>query len=285
MKRALILMLAVAFLFIAHHGTAQHRGKHPRHAKHPEMRKEIKAYTRDNVMPAMREQRLKLDAFLTKEEKKTIEEIREQFKADRKAMHAKREQFKQQKENGTFDHEKAKADMKPLRDKHKANVEKLQAIAQKHEAQMKALREEINPKIETWKTDIEKIATKYVSEEELKMVKQYAGKAWRMRAVAFLLLPTEKPSKQERKNEDITKIYPNPAQEKQQISVKMKEAGTLRIELYDRKGDKLQTIFEGNKPEGEHTFDVNTSALPTGNYTYQITTPTGKTTKKLIVKK
>jgi hypothetical protein len=285
MKRALILMFAVAFLLVAHHSTAQHRGKYPRHAKHPEMRKELKAYTRDNVMPTMREQRLKLDAFLTKEEKKTIEDIREQFKADKKAMHAKRAQFKQQKENGTFDHEKAKAEMKPLREKHKANVEKLQAIAQKYESQMKTLREEINPKVETWKTDMEKIATKYVSEEELKMVKHHAGKAWRMRGVAFLLLPTEKPAKQERKNEDVTNVYPNPAQEKQQISVKMKEAGTLRIELYDRKGDKLQTIFEGNKPEGEHTFDVNTSTLPTGNYTYQITSPAGKTTKKLIVKK
>jgi hypothetical protein len=282
MKRNLLLLWVL--WAVTHLAYAQPRHGHKHHAKHPEMRKEIQEYARQNVMPIMRQQRLKLDASLSAEEKNTIAIIREELKAERKAMHQKRKEFKKMKENGSFDEQKARSEMKPIREKHKANMEKLRAIAEKYEAQIIKLREEIKPQIDTWKSEVEKIATKYVDNEEIDFVKHKIGKHWRMKGAGFLLLPTEEPKRKGREEAENAEIYPNPAQETQQLKIKLKEAGLVRIDIYDRSGNRVQTVFEGNKTAGEHLFEVNTSRLATGNYTYQISTPTDKTTKKLVKK-
>lgn len=289
MKYNSLILFVIAFLVFANVLNAQHpkHGRHQRHAKHPEMRKEMRQYAKESILPTLRAQRLKLDNYLTAQEKAEIASLREVFKIEKKAMHQKHKEMRKAKENGTLNIETAKAEMKALREKHHANVEKLRAIAQKYEAQMQKLKEEISPNIENWKSNMEKIASKYVSAEELEMVKRKAGKQWKMRGVAFLLMPTEAPKEEKRKQDasEEAQVYPNPAQETQKLTIQTKEAGLVKINLFDRQGNLVQTVFEGNKSAGEHTFEVNTSKLSTGNYTYQITTPTSKTTKKLIIKK
>lgn len=273
MKRNLLFLFAITIVcFIANTANAQRprHGKHPHHAKNPEMRKEIRAYTRENILPTLREQRLKLDSYLTEAEKTEIAQLRQQFKAHRKSRHQKDEKALEA------------TDLKPLR-------EKLKAIAQKYETQIDKLREEIAPKMKNWKADMEKIASKHLKPEEMEHAKHKMGKQWRMRGIAFLLMPTEEPEDRKESKKQASEavdafIYPNPTQETQQLKIKIKEAGKVKITLFDRQGNVVQNVFEGEKTAGEHIFDINISKLSTGNYTYQISTPTGQTTKKLIKK-
>lgn len=282
MKRFIILVFALALL--ATHTAYAQRPQH-KEKGNPEMRKAIRQYGKENILPAMREQRLKLDAELSAQEKAEIVAVREQLKADKKVMQEKRQKFREAREKGTLDKEAMRAEMKPLREKHEANIAKIRAIAQKHEAKITQLREEIKPQIEKWKADIEKIATENGQGEHAKHIQHRIGKQWNKGVVGFLLMPTEAPKAKKEANADAVRLYPNPAQDTQQIKIMLKEAGAVKIDILDKQGNVIQTVFEGNKTAGEHVFDVNTSRLNTGNYVYQISTPAGKSTKKLIIKK
>ncbi len=288
----LLAFLVAAFCLFANSPTAH--AQRPEHGKHRhkqarnlEMRKEMRQYAKENILPTLRQQRLKLDAELSAQEKTEINTLREQLKADKKVMHLKHQTFRQAKKDGTADIEALKTEMKGLREKHRATIEKLKVIAKKHDAKIAQLREEIKPQIEKWTTDMDKIIEKNGETAHAQHIKKKASRLWDKGAVGFLLMPTEEPQPKKTKTDtqDITQIYPNPAQESQQLKLTLKEAGEVKIVLLDKQGNYIQTVFEGAKTAGEYVFDVNTSRLTTGNYTYQINTPSGRSTKKLVIKK
>ena len=289
MKRHLFFLLGICLLFIANQTQAQHH----KHGKRPmegagDMHKEIRKYAKENILPTLREQRIKFDTDLSTQEKAEIAQIREEFKLERQNMRKKHQELRKAKKEGITDIEGLKNEMKALREKHQSKVQKLEAIAKKHEARMTQLNEELKPKIEKWQADIEKIAAPYIKAEHLEHFKKGIGKRWHKKGIAFLLMPTEDEKETKKSNtKDVNdvQLYPNPAQNQQQLKVNVKEAGLVKIVLLDRQGKPIQTVFEGNKPAGEHIFEVDTQNLATGNYTYQIVTPTGKLNKKLVIKK
>jgi len=288
MKRLIILFFAFSLLAVntSHAQRPTPGGKHGQKiAKSPEMRKEIREYTKTNILPTMRQQRAKLEADLSTQEKTTIADIRASFKADKKAMHAKREEMRQAKENGTADLEAIKTAMKALRMKHQASLKQLNAIAKQYETRIQTLREEIKPSIEQWKIGVGKIVAKYAQGEEATHINHRISKSWNKGDISFLLMDTQK-GKNNNANDQTqtTQVYPNPAQNTQQLKIELTEAGLVKIEILDKQGNPIQTVFEGNKTTGEHVFTVNTSKLATGNYLYRITTPKGVSTKKIVVK-
>ncbi|MEL6846766.1 MAG: hypothetical protein AAFP02_26480, partial [Bacteroidota bacterium] len=69
-------ILALLIFFAAGTALAQKGKGHHQGAHNPEMRKAIKAYTQENVLPVMQTQRAKLDASLSRSEQKELEAIR-----------------------------------------------------------------------------------------------------------------------------------------------------------------------------------------------------------------
>lgn len=60
--------------------------------------------------------------------------------------------------------------------------------------------------------------------------------------------------------------YPNPFNPSTRISFTMAEEGQVRVELYDLRGRKVDTLFEGLKPAGAHSFTYQPRNLASGAY-------------------
>jgi uncharacterized repeat protein (TIGR01451 family) len=61
-------------------------------------------------------------------------------------------------------------------------------------------------------------------------------------------------------------VYPNPAKDQATLTYAIGRTRTLRIDLYDAQGQFVQTLEQGQRMEGFHKVDFNTSMLPGGMY-------------------
>jgi Spy/CpxP family protein refolding chaperone len=98
------------------------------------MREEMRDYHKQNVAPVLLEQRKKLEAKISDEDKAALVKIRAERKASRP-----------QKDGGQ------KADSRPHKDE-------LSALVQKYDEEINTLMEEIKPKREQWEKDMKTIA-------------------------------------------------------------------------------------------------------------------------------
>lgn len=77
--------------------------------------------------------------------------------------------------------------------------------------------------------------------------------------------------------------YPNPACKSTSINFKLAESGSVKIELFNVKGELVKELLSENKTPGSYTLPVNTEAFPSGAYLYKITTPTATKTNQMII--
>ncbi len=77
--------------------------------------------------------------------------------------------------------------------------------------------------------------------------------------------------------------YPNPFNPSTNISFVLPATGSVSLKVYDVKGRLIQTITNRTLPAGEHTFNFDASAFPSGVYLYQLETPSGSETKKMTL--
>lgn len=84
-----------------------------------------------------------------------------------------------------------------------------------------------------------------------------------------------------------THIAPNPATESVDIFVNLSRRDVLIVELYDRAGRRVETLFGGEHPAGTFHGEYDVTGLESGTYLIRVTTLNGgKTaTEKLIVRK
>ncbi|HYF03847.1 MAG TPA: T9SS type A sorting domain-containing protein, partial [Patescibacteria group bacterium] len=69
-------------------------------------------------------------------------------------------------------------------------------------------------------------------------------------------------------------LSPNPASEFLKVQFMLTEAGSITVEIYSIKGEKLITETL-EKASGEQELSIPVSGLPQGNYTVRITTQKG----------
>lgn len=81
----------------------------------------------------------------------------------------------------------------------------------------------------------------------------------------------------------ITKLYPNPANEKLNIEITMNKMNELTYTIYDLSGEALLNGIIGNKQIGAHTFDIEVKSFPPGQYYLSINTKEGSVFKKFTV--
>lgn len=289
---------------------------------HKAMRQEMQTYTIEQVIPVLKEQRLKLEKELSSAEKLKLAQVRQELKTQKESHAPFRGELKELKKSGGEMSEAQKAQLKKIRDEKRVLMEEVRVIARNHEEVISGLNEEIKDQKLQWKADMEAIRSKYISDEEMlemrnkkidqmierleelkeeelgsekvkhfkrklakgnKSGKQHAVKRL-MKPVGFLLMdPTKEFQFPEKQRGDFNaSVYPNPASYKSQIDFELPKNSFVKIELLDRQGNVLQTILEEDKKKGKHVIPVDTSKLPTNIYYYKITTKQGSETKRFL---
>jgi len=77
-------------------------------------------------------------------------------------------------------------------------------------------------------------------------------------------------------------VSPNPCSEKFTISFSLKKQSHVTAKMYDLKGRKIETLYQGGLQAGYHTFEKNLKGLPNGMYLIEFTTAQHHEYKKLL---
>lgn len=78
-------------------------------------------------------------------------------------------------------------------------------------------------------------------------------------------------------------VSPNPIAKTAEIKFETTAEGNVKIELFDVKGQLVETILDENQSKGTHSVGFDKSTLSLGNYFFTISTPVGTETKKIVI--
>jgi flagellar hook assembly protein FlgD len=79
--------------------------------------------------------------------------------------------------------------------------------------------------------------------------------------------------------------YPNPFNPLTKIRFALPTAETVKIDLYNNLGQKIQSILNSQYRAGYHEIDFDGSNLPSGVYFYKMTAGKFSEVKKMILVK
>ncbi|MDZ4121496.1 MAG: T9SS type A sorting domain-containing protein, partial [Candidatus Cloacimonadaceae bacterium] len=85
-----------------------------------------------------------------------------------------------------------------------------------------------------------------------------------------------------------TEIYPNPIRCTAFIQVKLPASTTVNLDLYDLRGRKIGSVFQGKLPSGENRLDWDSARIPnlsTGVYLLKSAIGDFVSTKKVLIVK
>lgn len=281
-----------------------------------EMKAELKQYSQDNIMPVLKQQRAKLDDKMSEADKNTIDELRASFKARKQEMIEVKKNHKGKKHEDFSDDDKAK--FKAYKEATKADMKQAKTLAEKYQDEIKALREEIKPQAEQWKADMAAIFEKYGAEkpnrkdmkkrkeatQKERKGKKRKGKAQKrnrrgmfspaakaMSPIGFLRLDPNAAAEVELDETPLEtamsmKIFPNPAQDFNNIQYTIVEAGDITIELHDQEGKLVKTVVNQYQEAGTYTQRVNLGDLKGYVYMYVLKDNNGSVlTEQFVVRK
>ncbi len=308
--KAKILLVTLLAMIIGFNGFASQnddlgkkdKGK-KRHNK--ELRKELKAYIDQNVMPVLREQRNKLESKITLQDRQKLEELRKQLAVLQAQRHDSRKDFRKEQKGATEKvemTEEQRNKIKALRSQIKIIMQSSKEIAKSYSTDIEQLLTPIQSQKEQWKQDMKAICDKYTINSPDSTNKRGGngrGKHGKFRMMAkqhfkemkpamFLLI---QPSGNEviateavKESDENTKVYPNPSANQTTIDFKVKEAGNVNIVLLDAQGNVIKNIMNEHKEKGKHSVLIDLSGLREGTYFYKIATPTKTETNRIVVK-
>jgi len=79
-------------------------------------------------------------------------------------------------------------------------------------------------------------------------------------------------------------VFPNPATSNVTVSIGFEKSSTLELVIYDLVGKKVYDFNNKNQYfYGEQNFDINVNSLQKGLYLIEVTTQSGKSSKKLLL--
>lgn len=291
-------------------GTAQtfaQKGRNHQGRKHnPEMRQAMKTYSEENVLPVMQAQREKLEANLSLTEKQSLTEIRSELKALKEEAKSMRQSMhKGESEPTEAQREQMYVNKKAMR----LLMNRAWEIADNHEADIQALFAEIKPQAEVWKEEMHNIAEQYRPEDAPERKERpnrpegvekgdhprrgeghQAGRRRGRGAAAMMEMRSpvrfvlwDGTAKSMAANEEKLEVFPNPARNVNEVRLRLEEAGTVQIKLLDKDGNFIRTVMNEELSEGSHTQRIDLQDLEPGLYFYQITTPKGSRSRKIIL--
>lgn len=84
---------------------------------------------------------------------------------------------------------------------------------------------------------------------------------------------------------DLAQNYPNPFNPVTQIQYTLPTDAHVQLVIYNSLGQKVATLVNGNQQAGRHSASFDATALSSGVYLYQLSTPGFSQTKKMMLVK
>ena len=84
---------------------------------------------------------------------------------------------------------------------------------------------------------------------------------------------------------ELQQNYPNPFNPTTEIRYTMKETGPVTLKVYNIRGQVVATLVNGIQQQGQRIVTFDGSRLSSGSYFYQLQTPEGVLTRKLLLMK
>ena len=77
--------------------------------------------------------------------------------------------------------------------------------------------------------------------------------------------------------------YPNPFTNRTEISYSLTRPENIKIQIYNLKGQLVETLLDENKPAGNHTFNWNAKEMSSGIYFMKLLTKERAIVRKLVI--
>jgi Spy/CpxP family protein refolding chaperone len=284
------------------HDFARGLGGHGGKGGHMLKNEELRTYTKQTIMPVVRQQRQKLDAQMSSADRKQLDTYRAQLKALREQGKALHQSFRPEGAQPGQRPELTEAQRQQLQQLHSEQrgvMLNVAQLAQKYDAQITKLADEVKPQREKWATDIKAIMVKNATPEQQQRMQQLESKGGEGRGFGrghfhglvkqfaptrFMLMDPKAPIEQEETAErgGSAALYPNPASATQRLDYNVAKDGTVKVELLDERGKTLRTLVDTKQDEGGHSLDVSLADLPRGTYYYKITTKGNTETRRFV---
>jgi len=263
------------------------------------MRAALRQHQETKVKPVLLEQRAKLEAKISAEDKQALAELRTKFaakkaemKAKRKEMKGKHKQMKKQGERAERPHHRHKQHGERM--KNDPDHQALMALAEKYEEDIDALMQEIEPQHKQWQEEKKAIIEEYMPKDaehpQWKADKHHKNRIHGhrgMRKGHFLLMDPNDTSQEAVQATTIkaAQVFPNPASSRMTLSYELLEDGKVTVELRGESGGTAKVLDEGFKPAGAQRLEIDASTLNNGVYYIAISSGKQQATVKVIVAK
>ena len=281
--KSMVMSLALVLAITA--SAQPDRGKSPR-----KINPELRSYLKENVLPVVKEQRLKLDQVMSSSDKATLDQIRSELETLRESGKTKFREMKENRSEQTPPTPEERAQFRAQRDARIALMDKASDLAFKYHNDIKSLMEEIRSQREEWKGELQEMRPEGRQKEGRpgERKQRFGNRKSRhpfmrmMEPVGFMLWdPNKEPAFPEK--EVRARISPNPGDGVAQVDYQLQEAGQINIVLLDNQGNQLKTLTDELQEAGAHQVKVDTETLTKGIYFVKITTPKGSRTLRVMV--
>ncbi len=253
------------------------------------LHQELKEYRNVKILPALMEQRTKLEARISAEDKETLAGLRASVRNIHKRWQDDKDAAprrpKERKRRG-------------LTNSEKEEMNQLKVLVEKYGPAIETLFAEIEPQQQQWRQDLRAIGEKYRPEnsgeiEKRNHQKEFHGRKTAHRAFIskrhFLLMDPDAATGPKggiipQSGAELN-VFPNPATNNNRLQFTVREVGKVRIELRDNEGRLVKVLLDEMRDPGQYTLDVDLSGVNDGIYYYSITDRQGITTRKVVVSK
>ncbi|OWP63214.1 hypothetical protein CDA63_10175 [Hymenobacter amundsenii] len=253
---------------------------------------EARAYVRQNVLPAVREQRRQLESQLTTADRAQLAIYRNQLREVRVQGRALRQSLRPAAGTAAATPgtrptltEAQQQQVQQLRTETKGIMANVQQMAQRYTTDINRLTHALKPQQEKWVADLRALAPAGKPETAARPGRhpRHGGALGRLlRPTAFLLLDPNAPARADKARSQ-SLVYPNPATTTTELAYEVTKAGAVTVELLDGRGNTLRTVAQDSKQDkGPHTLAVEVADLPAGTYFFKITTRAGAETRRFV---
>ena len=243
------------------------------------MYRELKAYHRETVRPAIASVRRDFDAALTDAERRDIATLRDAIATER-AAHPKPD-----RPDGASraEREAARAAARARREAFKQNyaseIAAVEAIAERHAAGLADARTQLKARHEELAAGADAIRAKYGASDDDRHSRRGGkrdhghGDRERRGAVRFLLMDVGADDDEVAvgaADEEIV-VYPNPATDRATVSFEHTAAGPIRVELIDAAGRVVAVLLDESRDAGSVSVPVDLPADASGALSVRLT--------------
>ncbi|GAB4406474.1 MAG: hypothetical protein OHK0053_32700 [Microscillaceae bacterium] len=250
--------------------------------ENPALKTDLKAYRQEHIHPVMQAQRNRFDSQLTEGDKSTLADIRTQMQSLHPQMKAMRDAQRQLRQSQSLPTEAQKAKWQALREATQAQMHRLHQLAESYRPALEAIWEETAPEREHWKNDLQALIQQHLGQDIPAPMLARMGQRGMPGAARFLLMPAQTETESLAPT-SAPLVYPNPANQQHTLRYEVPQAGKVQIQLLDDRGKVLRVLVNEKQAAGSYSQLVDTRDLAPGRYFYQIQTPAGNETQRLIL--